>query len=113
MTLSDNFSTSLSLPNPFSTLTLSVPGKLENSIFEIPVLPRILNINVRLMLEFLESDCLRCFVGFEWFLVFLICLTLSVPEKYIIEKFIKYSLKKLPVKSMFTLTVIEILLFEG
>ena len=31
----------------------------------------------------------------------------------IIRKFIEYSLKNVPVKALFTLTVFEILLFEG
>ena len=52
--------------------------KLKNSIFEIPIIPQTLNINLR-----------------------------------IIRKLIKYSLKKVLKKTMFTLTVFEILLFEG
>ena len=51
--------------------------KLKNSIFEIPIIPQTLNINL-----------------------------------HIIRKVIKYSLKNVLEKTMYTLTVFEILLFE-
>ena len=93
--------------------------------------------------NYLKSDWLTSLGGFEWLYFFWFCLTLSVPEKFknwifempiipptlninnlrttsvmstnlhTIRKLIKYSLKNIPAKAAFTLTVFEILLFEG
>ena len=73
----------LILFNPVST------GKFKNWISEMPIIPPTLNINI-----------LR---------------TTSVMSTNLdaIRKLIKYSLKNIPAKAAFTLTVFEILLFEG
>ena len=93
--------------------------------------------------NYLKSDWLTSLGGFEWLYFFWFCLTLSVPEKFknwifempiipptlninnlrttsvmstnldTIRKLIKYSLKNIPAKAAFTITVFEILLFEG
>ena len=70
-------------------LTLSDPEKLKTAIFQIPIIPQTLNINN-------ERTTTAKSINLD-----------------IIRKLIKYSLKKLPVKAIFTLTVFEILLFEG
>ena len=70
-------------------LTLSVPEKLKNWIFEIPVIPQTLNINNKRprSAKSINLDINR--------------------------KLNKYSLKTVLVKAIFALTVFEILLFEG
>ena len=70
-------------------LTLSVPEKWKNSIFEIPIIPTSLNIN-------------------NW-----ITTSAKSINLHIIRKLIEYFLKNICVKAMFTLTVFEILLFKG
>ena len=70
-------------------LTLSVPEKLKNSVFENPIIPTSLNIN-------------------NW-----ITTSAKSINLHIIRKLIEYFLKNICVKVMFTLTVFEILLFEG
>ena len=64
-------------------LTLSVPEKSKNTIFEIPIIPQTLN-----------------------------AIAKSI-NLLIIRKLIKYSLKKDFLKAMFTLSDFEILLFEA
>ena len=64
-------------------LTLSVPEKSKNTIFEIPIIPQTLN-----------------------------AIAKSI-NLHIIRKLIKYSLKKDFLKAMFTLSDFEILLFEA
>ena len=66
-------------------LTISVPEKVKNSIFEIPVIPQTLKRTTSA--ESINLD--------------------------IITKLIKYSFNKVLFKAMFTFTVFEILLFEG
>ena len=87
--------------------------------------------------NFLKSGWHTSLGGFEWFLIFLILFKLKnlifempiiLQTWYInllrtesaksinldtIRKLIKYSLKNVPVKAMFTLTIFEILLFRG
>ena len=70
-------------------LTLSVPEKLKNSIFEMPIIPQTLNIN--------NSTTTR---------------TKSI-NPHTIRKLIEYSLKKVPIKAMFSPTIFEILMSEG
>ena len=70
------------------TITLSVPKKLKNSIFEIPIIPQTLNINNQRTTS-AKSVNLQ-----------------------IIRKLIEYSLKKVHVKAMFSFSVFEILLFQ-
>ena len=70
-------------------LTLSVPEKRKNSIFEMPMITQTLNIN-NLRITSVKSI-----------------------KMHTIKKLIEYSLKNVIVKAMFTLTVFEILLFEG
>ena len=69
--------------------TLSLPEKLKNSIYEMPIIPQTLNIN-NLRTTNAKSINLNT-----------------------IRKLIKYSLKKIRVKAMFTTTVFEMLLFVG
>ena len=64
-------------------LTLSVPEKSKNTIFEIPIIPQTLN-----------------------------AIAKSI-NLHIIRKLIKYSLKKDFLKAMFTLSDFEIMLFEA
>ena len=73
----------------FFHLTLSVPEKLKNSIFEMPIITQTLNMN-DLRTTSAKSNNLHT-----------------------IRKLIEYSLKTVLVKAMFTLTVFEILLSEG
>ena len=70
-------------------LTLSIPEKLKNTIFEIPIIPHILNMKS--------------------------CRTTSAKSINldIIKKFIEYSSKHFHVKAIFTFTVFEIRFFEG
>ena len=67
-------------------LTLSVPEKLKNLIFEMPIIPQILNINN------LRTTSAK---------------SINLPT---IRKLIEYSLKNVPVKAMFILTVFKLLL---
>ena len=67
-------------------LTLSVPEKLKNLIFEMPIIPQTLNINN------LRTTSAK---------------SINLPT---IRKLIEYSLKNVPVKAMFILTVFKILL---
>ena len=69
--------------------TLSLPEKLKNSIYEMPIIPQTLNIN-NLRTTNAKSINLNT-----------------------IRKLIKYSLKKIRVKAMFTTTIFEMLLFVG
>ena len=68
-------------------LTFSIPEKLKNSIFEMPIIPQTLNIN-KLRTTNAKSINLQ-----------------------IIRKLIEYPSKNVPVRAMFTLSVFEILLF--
>ena len=70
-------------------LTLSVPEKLKNSIFEKPIIPQTLNIN---NLRITSAKAINL---------------------HIIRKIIEYSLKNCLLKEMFSLTVFEIVLFKG
>ena len=72
-----------------SPLTLSVPEKLKNLLFEIPIISQNLNINNK------RTTIVKSI------------------NLHIIRKLIEDSLKSVVVKAMFTLTVFEILLFEG
>ena len=69
-------------------LTLSVPEKLKNSIFDMSIIPQTLNIN---NLRTISEKSINL---------------------YPIRKLIKYSLKNVRLKAIFTLTVFEILLFK-
>ena len=69
-------------------LTLSVPKKFKNSIFEMPIIPQTSNINN------LRGGSAKSI------------------NLHTIRKVIKYSLKKVSLKAMFTLNFFEILL-EG
>ena len=69
--------------------TLSVAEKLKNSIFEIPIILQNLNIN-------------------NWRTTSAKSINLII-----ITKLIKYSFKNVRVKSMFTIILLEILLFES
>ena len=75
--------------NSFLLPNLSVPEKLENSIFEIPIIPQILHIK-----------------NYK---------TTSVKSMNldIIRQLKEYPLKTVLVKAMFTLTIFNIILFEG
>ena len=68
-------------------LTLPVLEKLKNSIFEIPIIPQILNINNY------RTTCTKCII------------------LHIIRKLIEYSFKGITLMTMFTTTAFEILLF--
>ena len=68
-------------------LTLSVPEKLKNSVFEMPIIPQTLNIN-NLRTTSAKSINLQK-----------------------IRKLIENYLKNVRVKTVFTLTLLEILLF--
>ena len=70
-------------------LTFSIPEKLKNSIFEMPIIPQTLNIN---NLRTTNAKSINL---------------------HIIRKLIEYSSKNVPVRAMFTLSVFEILLFVG
>ena len=70
-------------------LTLSVPEKLKSTIFEISIIPQTLNINNQRTTS-TKSNNLD-----------------------IVRKLIEYYFKKVLVKAMLTLTVLEILLFEA
>ena len=70
-------------------LTLSIPEKLKNSIFDMPIIPQLLNIN-NLRITSAKSISL-----------------------HIIRKLIEYSWKNICVKAILTPTVFEILLSEG
>ena len=70
-------------------LALTVPEKLKNSFFEIPIIPESSNMN-SLRTTSTKSTNLHT-----------------------ITKLVEYSLENFVVKTMFTLTVFEILLFEG
>ena len=71
----------------WSSLTLSIPEKLKNLIFEMPIIPQTLNINMQ---------------SFKYLNINL----------HTIRKLIKYSLKNAVIKAMFTRTAFEILLFK-
>ena len=73
----------LILFNPVST------GKFKNWISEMPIIPPTLNINNLRTTSVMSTNL------------------------HTIRKLIKYSLKSIPTKAAFTLTVFEILLFEG
>ena len=70
-------------------LTLSVPEKLKNSIFEMPIIPQTLNTN--------NSK---------------ITIAKSI-NLHTIRKLIEYSLENVLIKAMFTHTVFEILMSKG
>ena len=70
------------------SLSLSVPEKMKNSIFEMSIITQILNINN-----------LRT--------------TSAKNHLHTNRKLVEYSLKNVPTKAMFTLTAVEILLSEG
>ena len=71
-----------------SVLTFSLPEKLKNSIFEMPVIPQTLKIN--------NSRTTRA----------------KSINLHTIRKLIEYSLKKVLIKAMFTPTVFNILMSE-
>ena len=77
------------LPLTSFQLTISVPEKLKNSIFEIPIIPQTLNIN-NLRTTSAKSVNLHN-----------------------IRRLTEYSLKNVLVKAMFTITAFEILLSES
>ena len=70
-------------------LTLSVPKKLKNSIFEMPKFTQTLNINN------LRATCAKSI------------------NLHTIRKLVEYSLKIDVAKALFTRTVLEVLLSEG
>ena len=75
--------------NLWPCLTLSVPEKLKNAIIEIPFIPQTLIINNQRTTSAKSINL------------------------HIMRMLIEYSLSKVLVQVMFTLTVFEILLFQG
>ena len=71
------------------SVTLSLPEKLKNSIFEVPIILQPLNINNQITTS---------------------AISISLD---IIRKLIEYFLKQVLAKAVFTPTLFEISLFEG